>query len=273
LPPTSCHHLNPETPPPSPSLTQSGCQCCSALAAPCSVSASPGGTTADPARALATRAAQPELLPPKSPPTPSPPPAKCMRKVAKRRCEVELLRGLGVEDDLCLSPPLHTPPLPARSQLPPSPVPASSPTLKHVFSLHYYPQQPPTPTCGTQHHSSPAQAPSSISLLPTSSKRPSPLPIAVQATGQLDIPALSSASSPPSSPDRRTLMPTAAQVTGATSTPSPALPKPPAPPPWPKAYVFSMDPDRIICRKCCKRNFNYRWCSHYFMCHMNEKKT
>jgi hypothetical protein len=44
---------------------------------------------------------------------------------------------------------------------------------------------------------------------------------------------------------------------------------PPTPPPWPEADVFSADPDRIVCRKCCKRHYNYRWYSHCFMC--NQK--
>jgi hypothetical protein len=34
----------------------------------------------------------------------------------------------------------------------------------------------------------------------------------------------------------------------------------------PEAYVFSTDPDRIVCRKCCNRHYNFRWYSHCFMC-------
>jgi hypothetical protein len=58
----------------------------------------------------------PELSPPEPPPTPSPPPAKRTRKAAKRRCEAELLRCTGMDDDLCLSPPLFERPrcLPCR---------------------------------------------------------------------------------------------------------------------------------------------------------------
>jgi hypothetical protein len=52
----------------------------------------------------------PELSPHKSPPIPSPPPAKRTRKAVKRRCEVELLRGHGMEDDFYVPPPLLTPP-------------------------------------------------------------------------------------------------------------------------------------------------------------------
>jgi hypothetical protein len=52
----------------------------------------------------------PEPSPPKSLPTPSPPQAKRTRKAAKRCCEVELLRGVGVEDDCYVLPLLLTPP-------------------------------------------------------------------------------------------------------------------------------------------------------------------
>jgi hypothetical protein len=68
-----------------------------------------------------TRPEHPSPIPPvpkpsphKSPPTPSPPPAKWARKAVKRRCEVELLRGIGVEDDVYVPPPLLTPPQPVR---------------------------------------------------------------------------------------------------------------------------------------------------------------
>ncbi len=50
----------------------------------------------------------PELSPHKSLPTPSPPPAKRTKKAVKRRCEAELLRGDGVEDDVYVPPPLLT---------------------------------------------------------------------------------------------------------------------------------------------------------------------
>jgi hypothetical protein len=42
----------------------------------------------------------PEPLPSMSSPAPSPPPANRTRKAVKRRCKVELLRGVGAEDDL-----------------------------------------------------------------------------------------------------------------------------------------------------------------------------
>jgi hypothetical protein len=45
---------------------------------------------------------------------------------------------------------------------------------------------------------------------------------------------------------------------------------PPPPPPWTEA--FSSDPDRIICRKCCKRSYVFRWYSHCYLCHINDSK-
>jgi hypothetical protein len=58
-----------------------------------------------------------------------------------------------------------------------------------------------------------------------------------------------------------------------STIPAPATSNPPPPPPWPEGYVFSTDPDRIICRYCCKRHYNYKWYSHCFLCHINESKT
>jgi hypothetical protein len=75
---------------------------------------------------------EPEPSLPDSPPTPSPPPAKRTRKAAKRRCEVELLRGEEVEDDFYVPPPLSTPP-PARSLLLPSPTPTVSPIIEQLL--------------------------------------------------------------------------------------------------------------------------------------------
>jgi hypothetical protein len=85
----------------------------------------------------------PEPSPHKSPPTPSPPPAKRTRKAVKRRCEVELLRGDGVEDDVYVSPPPLTPP-PARSPPPPSPTP--TPTASPVAELAHFLTDPPAAT-------------------------------------------------------------------------------------------------------------------------------
>jgi hypothetical protein len=62
----------------------------------------------------------------------------------------------------------------------------------------------------------------------------------------------------------------------AESSPTPTSPttsEPPPPPPWPEGYVFSTDPDRIICRYCCKRHYNYKWYSHCYLCLTNENKS
>jgi hypothetical protein len=55
----------------------------------------------------------------------------------------------------------------------------------------------------------------------------------------------------------------------ASTTRAPAVPPPP--PPWTNA--FSTDPNRILCRKCCKRSYIFRWYSHCYMCHLNEPKS
>jgi hypothetical protein len=60
--------------------------------------------------------------------------------------------------------------------------------------------------------------------------------------------------------------PTPPPAPPTTPPPSRAPAGPPPPPPWPEAYVFSTDPDRIVCRKCCNRHYNFRWYSHCFMC-------
>ncbi len=62
----------------------------------------------------------PAPLPTMSPPAPLPLPVKRTRKAAKRCCEVELLRGVGAEDDLYVPPLLLTPP---QARSPPSPLP------------------------------------------------------------------------------------------------------------------------------------------------------
>jgi hypothetical protein len=50
--------------------------------------------------------------------------------------------------------------------------------------------------------------------------------------------------------------------------------RPPAPPPLPPwSDAFSTDPDRIICCKCCRRSYVFRWYSHCFMCHLDETRT
>jgi hypothetical protein len=108
----------------------------------------------------------PELSPHKSPPTPSPLPAKRTRKAVKRRCEVELLRSDGVEDDVYVPPPLLTPP-PARALPPPSPTPTESPIGELSLLLADPPQLQTIVPISTPDHYAPAPAPSAISLPPT----------------------------------------------------------------------------------------------------------
>jgi hypothetical protein len=195
----------------------------------------------------------PEPSPPDTLPTPSPPPAKRTRKAVKRRCEIELLRGVEMEDDVCVSPPLHTPP-PARSPPPPSPTPTTSPFTEQSLSLddHDLPQSPAILPALTPDRSATAPAPSTISTTPTSPGPPSPPPSPAPGTSTLTSPAPAPSSAPSTAP--------------TTS-------EPPPPPPWPEGYVFSTDPDRIICRFCCKRHYNYKWYSHCYLCHSNEKKS
>ncbi len=81
----------------------------------------------------------PEPSPLMSPPAPLPPPAKRRRKAAKRRSEVELLRGVGVEDDFYVPPLILTPP-PARSPPPPSRTPTASPISEQSLNYRHYSQ-------------------------------------------------------------------------------------------------------------------------------------
>jgi hypothetical protein len=104
----------------------------------------------------------PELSPHKSPPIPSPPPAKRTRKAVKRRCEVELLRGDGMEDDFYVPPPLLMPPS-ACSPPPPSPTPTESPIAELSPLLADPPQSHSVVPARTPDHSAPALAPSAIS--------------------------------------------------------------------------------------------------------------
>ncbi len=71
-----------------------------------------------------------------------------------------------------------------------------------------------------------------------------------------------------------TSSPPSAGTAGSSPTWSaPATSEPPPPPPWPEGYIFSTDPDNIICRYCCKRQYNYKWYSHCYLCHTNENKS
>jgi hypothetical protein len=58
-------------------------------------------------------------------------------------------------------------------------------------------------------------------------------------------PAPSPESSSPTPPEPPTPPRTAVQA-ATTSAPPPTSLSPPTPPPWPEAYIFSTDPDRIV---------------------------
>ncbi len=98
---------------------------------------------------------------------------------------------------------------------------------------------------------------------PSLRRRPPPEPAPSTAL------APSTTSGPPSAP------PLAAPADSSHTPTSPTIsePQPPPPPPWPEGYVFSTDPDRIICRYCCKRHYNYKWYSQCYLCHINESKS
>jgi hypothetical protein len=100
---------------------------------------------------------------------------------------------------------------------------------------------PPAPSTSKESDSDPACTP------PSEPSSPSPALLIMPAASPADPPT------PPSAPP-------------TTPPPSRAPAGPPPPPPWPEAYVFSTDPDRIVCRKCCNRHYNFRWYSHCFMC-------
>ncbi len=114
----------------------------------------------------------------------------------------------------------------------PSSLPSHAPlTPRLALPVQTSPQGPPTPACATPEQPSPIAAPVRPSTPPTSCVPPAPVYLA-----QGEPPA-----------------------TGPTT-----------PPPWPEAYIFSMDPDRIMCRKCCKRHYNFHWYSHCFMCNRSD---
>ncbi len=116
-----------------------------------------------------------------------------------------------------------------------------------------------------------------ILLSPISQARTAPLspvsptpPTPIESDSTLTFsPHSEPTSSQPSSPtpaESPVGPPSPPPVPPTTPPPSRAPAGPPPPPLWPEAYVFSTDPDRIVCRKCCNRHYNYRWYSHCFMC-------
>jgi hypothetical protein len=180
---------------------------------------------------------QPKHLPDSSP-NPLPLPDKRTRKAVRRRCKAELLRDGGEEEALFLSPLNTTPPSQALTPQPPTPPPASSLT-------------PLSP--------SPAQ------LSPLALPLPTPISPLPAQLSPLAPPSPTCATPNHPSPSRGSpLIPTRTSTDLALDAP-PAT-GPPTPPPWPEAYVFSADPDRIVCRKCCNRHYNYRWYNNCFMC-------
>jgi hypothetical protein len=219
----------------------------------------------DPGIPHPTTPSSPTSTPRESPPPAetASPPSKRTRKAAKHRCEAELLRERVSDEDLQLStlshcrqaPPINpnpapaippppdpppaadeagatpTPP-PAASPLPASPLLASSPILCSPPMAQFSPLGPPSPACATRDHPSPSAALVLITT-PQSSHVSPPLP---------------------------------APATGELAEEGPLVSGPPTPPPWPEAYVFSTDPDRIVFRKCCNRHYNFRSYSHCFMC-------
>jgi hypothetical protein len=129
--------LSPETPTPSPSSTRPGHQRCSTTAHSHISPANPSGSTIDPAgapgacaaRTLAAKVSASSLVTAR----------EADKKAAKRRCEVELLRDVGVEDDFYVSPPLLMPPL---AQSPPlNPTPSASLITEQSHCLSDFPKQ------------------------------------------------------------------------------------------------------------------------------------
>jgi hypothetical protein len=147
------------------------------------------------------------------------------------------VRGEGEGDTLLLTP-LHGSPLP--SALSPqqssisSPLPRTPPTTS--------PPDPSSPIRASLDPLLPTTAPADFLTLPPTALAPQSAPEAAKIEDAEPVQCLVTADGPPS------------------------------PLPWPEPYVFSTDPDRIICRKCCKRHYNFRWYSHCFMCHMDESR-
>jgi hypothetical protein len=181
-----------------------------------------------------TEPSGPELSPtPRNLITPSPPPAKRTRRAVKRRCEAELLRIEEGENTLLLSP-LHASPTP--QLLSPLSTTTTSPTPRTPPPLSPLKQDQSTQVLTTPEPPSPTAAPTDLFTPP---------PV-----------ALASPSAPEAADE-------CAEPVLCTLTAD----GPPPPPPWPESYVFSDDPDRIVCRKCCNRHYNFRWYNHCFMCH------
>jgi hypothetical protein len=108
-------------------------------------------------------------------------------------------------------------------------------------------------------------SPALMPWLPT--PPPAPIPTPRSALLVLTSPQgpLTPACSSPEQP-----LPIAAPVIPSTP-PTPCVSPPPATgpptqPPLPEVFIFSTDPGSILCRKCCKHHYNFRWYCHCFMC-------
>jgi hypothetical protein len=133
-----------------------------------------------------------------------------------------------------ISPPLDPPPATDEADATPTPPPSSSPALRLPLTVQLSPLGLPPPACATPDHPSPSLSAAPVLVITPPSSRVSPL---------LPAPA-----------------------TGEPVGEGPPATGPPTPPPWPEAYVFSTDPNRTVCHKCCNQHYNFRWYSHCFMC-------
>jgi hypothetical protein len=124
-----------------------------------------------------------------------------------------------------------------------------------------------------------------LHLSPASQARQT-TPIDSEPTPVAQPTPVSSPVSSPTTPTSTTPAPPSLQAESPAGQPPPPSPPttppdkeeptrapagPPPPPPWSDA--FSTDPDQIICRKCCKRSYVFRWYSHCYLCHISESKT
>jgi hypothetical protein len=172
-----------------------------------------------------------------------PVPAKRTRKAAKRRCEIVLLRGVGVENALCLS--THYTHAPSAS--------LNAPTAE--------------PVTGILAGSSAGNIHDGLPTAPANTDNWHPRPFHT-SPGSMHHPL-----APPTSAGLPSPPPSVAPVTTVLASPELAPPEPAAPPLWPEAYILSTNLDQIMFLKCCKRNYNYKWYNHCSMCYMDEKKA
>ncbi len=146
---------------------------------------------------------------------------------------MELLRDSDADDELQLSP-ISQHRLATFSPAPPA------------FPTPIYSDPPSTPILSPPS----IEQPVALAVSPTDTPHSPPAPPMTPTSPQQPA--------PPAAPPEKEVHP---------RTPA----SPPPPPPWSEA--FSTDPDRILCRKCCKRSYIFRWYSHCYMCHLNEPKT